>query len=119
MEGHLSWCHGASSSNNWDLQAVVRFACGDTNTPTSDDGFPWPGPLQPLLTDPAVDDLCQASKQEAGQPSSPAGNQQPAPAKPRTSGRAGGGPSRSKRKYVLYHLSSSSIASILLLQADC
>jgi hypothetical protein len=70
MEGRLGWCRGASSSNNWDLHAVVRFACGDADAPTSDDGFPWPGPLQPLLDRPrAIDDLCQASKQEAAQPS--------------------------------------------------
>jgi WRKY transcription factor 22 len=109
MEGDQGWCRGGSS-NNWDLHAVVRFACGDaaptSAPPSDDDAFPWPGPLQPLLTDPAVDELCQAllaaPKPEAPQPSSPA-IQQPAQAKPR---RGGGGPTRSKRKYVL-HLSSS------------
>jgi WRKY transcription factor 22 len=98
MEGDQGWCCGGSS-NNWDLHAVVRFACGDaaptSAPPSDDDAFPWAGPLQPLLTDPAVDELSQALL-AAPQPSPPA-IQQPAQAKPR---RGGGGPTRSKRKYV-------------------
>jgi hypothetical protein len=42
MEGRLGWCRGASSSNNWDLHAVVRFACGDADAkpPPQQQGSP-------------------------------------------------------------------------------
>ncbi|GJN34319.1 hypothetical protein PR202_gb22969 [Eleusine coracana subsp. coracana] len=121
MEGDLGWCHG--SSNNWDLHAVVRFACsgaasqGASASPPSDGSFSWPSPWQQLLPgddDPAIDNLRQAllaepNKAESPQPSSPRNEapttQQPtladeAPSnKPRRpSGRGGGGPTRSKRK---------------------
>ncbi|CAN6216759.1 unnamed protein product [Urochloa humidicola] len=131
MEGDLGWfC--SSGSNNWDLHAVVRFACSGSSRvapPTAaNDTFSWlhtpsateessglPLPLpqtdhpvnaaaasQPLLADPAVDDLClqaffASPKPDTPQPSSPK-NHAP-PSKPRSSGRAGGGgPTRSKRK---------------------
>lgn len=115
MEGDLGWCRGGSS-NNWDLHAVVRFACssqGAPSSPPSDGSFSWPP--QALSAEPSVDDLFQAllaePKADAPQPSSPRNEaapttQQPtqaadeAPAKPRSSGRGGGGPTRSKRKYV-------------------
>ncbi|KAF8667913.1 hypothetical protein HU200_052541 [Digitaria exilis] len=147
MEGDLGW-FSSSGSNNWDLHAVVRFACTGASgrvaapPPASNDSFSWlhtptpsaseessaglPQPMttdqlmdaatasqsQPLLTDPAVDDLClqaffASPKPETPQPSPPrieAQTQRPPtdgpPGKqPRTSGRASGGrPSRSKRK---------------------
>ncbi|CAL5053040.1 unnamed protein product [Urochloa decumbens] len=143
MEGDLGWfC--SSGSNNWDLHAVVRFACSGSGRaappPAPNDTFSWlhtpsaseesssglpPSPpqtdhlmnaaaaaSQPLLADPAVDDLClqaffASPKPDTPQPSSPT-NQAPPPqrspadappGKPRSSGRAGGGgPARSKRK---------------------
>nr|CAB3468067.1 unnamed protein product [Digitaria exilis] len=142
MEGDLGW-FSSSGSNNWDLHAVVRFACTGSGRvaappPASNDSFSWlhtpsasedssaglltPQPQtdqlmdaaasQPLLTDPAVDDLCMQAffaspKPETPQPSPPrieAPPQRPPadgpPGKqPRTSGRVGGGrSSRSKRK---------------------
>ncbi|KAL6876471.1 hypothetical protein ACP4OV_013043 [Aristida adscensionis] len=90
MEGDLGWCassSGSGSSNNWDLHAVVRFACGGAGRvappppppppppPSSDDSLSWLAQLKlqtdehidadewqpPLPADPAaVDDLCQA-----------------------------------------------------------
>ncbi|KAK3132984.1 hypothetical protein QOZ80_6AG0530450 [Eleusine coracana subsp. coracana] len=125
MEGDLWWCRGgsSSSSNNWDLHAVVRFACsgaasqGAPASPPSDGSFSWPSPWQQPLPgddDPATDNLCQAllaepKAESSPQPSSPRNEapttQQPtladeAPSnKPRRpSGRGGGGPPRSKRK---------------------
>ncbi|TVU08980.1 hypothetical protein EJB05_42410, partial [Eragrostis curvula] len=120
MEGDLGWFRGGSSSNNWDLHAVVRFACGGTgqvqgarssSPPPSDESFSWPLPMpQPQWhDDPAVDELFQAllaapEPEVAPHPSSPRNEepetQQPAPAdeapaKPR---RGSGGPTRSKRK---------------------
>jgi WRKY transcription factor 22 len=149
MEGDLGWFCG-NGSNNWDLHAVVRFACtgsgrvalqsasNDTfswlNTPSaleSSSGLPQPQPLadqlmdadaatasQPILAEPAIDDLCLQAffvspKPATPQPSSPTNVAPPsdmspadgAPGKPRTSDRAGGGgPIRSKRKYVYIHL---------------
>ncbi|OEL22047.1 WRKY transcription factor 22 [Dichanthelium oligosanthes] len=140
MDGDLGW-RSSSGSNNWDLHAVVRFACsgGGRVAPSSssNDSFSWlhtpsasedsstglppsqpqtdqlmdAAASQPLLTNPAVDDLClqaffASPKPETPQPSSPRNKAQtqPSPAdgppgKPRTSGRVGGGgPTRSKRK---------------------
>ncbi|RLM54576.1 WRKY transcription factor 22-like [Panicum miliaceum] len=86
MEGDQRWCFG-SSSNNWDLHAVVRFACGGggrvTPPPASDESFfsllpppPLPPPhkdeqmdaaaWQPLPADPSP-----PSKISASRPSSP------------------------------------------------
>ncbi|CAL5042618.1 unnamed protein product [Urochloa decumbens] len=132
MEGDLGWfC--SSGSNNWDLHAVVRFACSGSGhiapppAPASEESsseLPPPQPQmdhlmnaaaaasQPLLADPAVDDLClqaffASPKADTPQPSSPTNEALPpprspadaAPGKPRSSGRAGGGgPTRSKRK---------------------
>jgi WRKY transcription factor 22 len=127
MEGDLGWCcggGGSSSSNNWDLHAVVRSACGGgagQDAPPSDDSFPWLSSLQPQLQLPTEDDvptvhdLCQAILPEPKQApeeaphqlSSPRNETQrltpadEAPAKPQPSGRGGGGPTRSKRKYVM------------------
>ncbi|XP_062178398.1 WRKY transcription factor 22-like [Phragmites australis] len=117
MEGDLGWCC-SSSSNNWDLHAVVRFACGGSGRvapPTHSDGSSWlPTPQkyelidgdasQTLRVDPDVDDLCQAffaaTKPETPQPSSPRNDVLPQlplvdepPGKPKNSG-----PTRSKRK---------------------
>nr|CAB3468066.1 unnamed protein product [Digitaria exilis] len=115
MEGDLSWCYG-SSDDNWDLHAVVRFACGGggghvTPPKASDESFSWlPLPQKdekmnaawwPPL--PADEDLClfAAPKPDTTQPASPrneAPPQQPLAKPRRTSYRNGGGPARSKRK---------------------
>ncbi|RLN12637.1 WRKY transcription factor 22-like [Panicum miliaceum] len=122
MEGDLRWCFG-SSSNNWDLHAVVRFACGGgdrvTPPPASDEFFfswlpPPPQPQmdaaawQPLPADPAVEDLClhaflaAAPKPDTPQPASPRNEAPPQqqPPKPPTSyrNRNTGGPTGSRRK---------------------
>jgi len=117
MEGDLPWCFG--SSNNWDLHAVVRLACGSggriTPPPASDKSFfswlppqPQPQPqmdaaaCRPLPADPAVEDLClqallaAAPKPETQQPAASPRNE--APPKPLTSCRNAGGPTRSRRK---------------------
>ncbi|XP_039841788.1 WRKY transcription factor 22-like [Panicum virgatum] len=116
MEGDLPWCFG-SSSNNWDLHAMVRFACGGggrvTPAPNSDESFlsglpPQPqqqmdtaASWQPLPADPALEDLClqallaAAPKPETPQPASPRNE---TPPKPPTSYRNAGGPTRSRRK---------------------
>jgi WRKY transcription factor 22 len=134
MEGDLRWCC-ASSSNDWDLHAVVRFAsCSGgsrgTSPRASDESFSCP-PLPPQsqkdeLTDaaafqqppigPAVDDFClQQAFFAAPQPRNEA-PPQPPPAKPRTSYRNNngvGGPTRSKRKYVSAVRPSKALFSII------
>ncbi|CAN6201487.1 unnamed protein product [Urochloa humidicola] len=130
MEGDPGWfC--SSGSNNWDLHAVVRFACSGgahvAPPPAPTDtfsGLPLPpqtdhlrsaataAASQPLLADPAVDDLClqaffASPKPDTPHQTSPTNEAPPPqespadapPGKPRSSGRAGGGgPTRSRRK---------------------
>lgn len=124
----LRWCCG-SSSNDWDLHAVVRFAsCSGggsrvtTSSPLRASDEPFSSCLLPpqsqtkdevtdaaapqqLPTGPAVgvDDLCL--QQAFLATSQPRNNEAPPAAKrPRTPYRSnngvGGGPTRSKRKYV-------------------
>jgi WRKY transcription factor 22 len=124
----LRWCCG-SSSNDWDLHAVVRFAsCSGggsrvtTSSPLRASDEPFSSCLLPpqsqtkdevtdaaapqqLPTGPAVgvDDLCL--QQAFLATAQPRNNEAPPAAKrPRTPYRSnnggGGGPTRSKRKYV-------------------
>nr|CAB3470553.1 unnamed protein product [Digitaria exilis] len=118
MEGDLHWCYG-SSDDNWDLHAVVRFACGGggghvTPPKASDEPFSWlmprpqkdektdAAPCQPLR--PADEDIYFFAAPMADtttQPASPrneAPSQQPLAKPRRISYRNGGGPERSKRK---------------------
>ncbi|XP_066374995.1 WRKY transcription factor 22-like [Miscanthus floridulus] len=132
MEGDLRWCCG-SSSNDWDLHAVVRFAsCSGgsrvTSPRASDESFsclPLPPQSQKdELTDaaalqqprigPAVDDFClQQAFFAAPQPRNEAPPQQP-PAKPRTSyhNNGVGGPTRSKRKKKKSQVSNKEVKRV-------
>ncbi|KAL6603996.1 hypothetical protein ACP70R_044357 [Stipagrostis hirtigluma subsp. patula] len=119
MEGDVGWCFGSGGGggNNWDLHAVVRFACGGAARvappPPVDDSSWLPQPQLPGDAA-AADDLCQAFfagpvpphplSPQTSPPRNEAAPQQPpaaeeSPAKPQTSGRSGGGrTARSKRK---------------------
>ncbi|CAD6336682.1 unnamed protein product [Miscanthus lutarioriparius] len=132
MEGDLRWCCG-SSSNDWDLHAVVRFAsCSGgsrvTSPRASDESFSCL-PLPPQsekdeLTDaaalqqppigPAIDDFSlQQAFFATPQPRNEAPPQQP-PAKPRASYRNNGvgGPTRSKRKKKKSQVSNKEVKRV-------